>query len=130
LAQAQQRAVLPPIEQPEGVSEMEVEFDAGMIPVGRFEPIELSEGQAPELTPVRKLPKKRRKTYWEEAKLGLVQVPGQVDRRYSVRPTTGLDESFEDLFSLACLSGVTSCSSWTARMQESTCPRPAKRCNP
>jgi hypothetical protein len=109
LAQAQQRAVLPPIEQPEGVAEMEVEFDAGMIPVGRFEPIELSEGQAPELTAVRKLPKKRRKTYWEEAKLGLVQVPGQVDRMYSVRPTTGLDESFEDLFSLACLSG------WTPR---------------
>lgn len=39
LAQAQQRAVVPPVEQPEGVADLEVEFDAGMIPVGMFKPI-------------------------------------------------------------------------------------------
>ena len=107
MAEAQQRALLPAAEQPEGVAEMEVEFDGGMIPVGTFELIEVPEGQAPELTKGRKLPKKKRKTYWEEVKLGLVQIPGQLDRLYSVRPTAGLDVSFEDLFSLACLSGWT-----------------------
>jgi hypothetical protein len=109
LAQAQQRVVAPVVEQPEGVAEMEVEFDGGMIPVGTFEPAPIPEGGEPELTKVRKLPKKKRKTYWEETKLGLVQIPGQVDRLYCVRPTAGLDEAFEDLFSLACLSG------WTPR---------------
>ena len=107
LTLARERALLPGIEQPEGVAEMEVEYDGGMIPVAIFTPIALPDGQPPELTPVRKLPKKKRKTYWEEAKVGLVQVPGKIDRLYSVRPTSGLDESFEDLFSLACLSGWT-----------------------
>lgn len=107
LAEAQERALLPPAKQPKGVAEMEVEFDGGMIPVGTFEPALIPEGKEPELTAVRKLPKKTRKTYWEEAKVGLVQVPGQVERLYSVRPTAGLNESFEDLFSLACLAGWT-----------------------
>jgi hypothetical protein len=107
LAEARERALLPPAEQPEGVPELEVEFDGGMIPVGTFEPKPVPEGGQRELSAVRKLPKKRRKNYWEEAKLGLVQVQGKVDRLYSVRPTSGLEASFHDLFSLACLSGWT-----------------------
>jgi hypothetical protein len=107
LAQAREQALLPAIEQPNGVAEMEVEFDGGMIPVARFETKAVAEGQTPELTPVRQLLKKTRKMYWEEAKVGVVQIPGEVDRSYSVRPTAGLDESFDDLFSLACLAGWT-----------------------
>ena len=108
LALAREQALRPVIEQPNGVAELEVEFDGGMIPVATFEAKAGVAGQAPELSPVRKLRKKTRKMYWEEAKLGLVQVPGKVERLYSVRPTAGLDESFEDLFSLACLAGWTS----------------------
>jgi hypothetical protein len=105
LAQAQQRTLLPASEQPMGPAEMEVEFDGGMIPVAIIKPIVVPAGQTPELSPVRKLPKKKRESYWEEVKVGLVQVPGEVERLYSVRPTAGLDASFNDLFSLACLKG-------------------------
>ena len=105
LAQAQAMAELPPALRPEGAEELEVQFDGGMIPVGTLEPIEVAEGQEPELTPVRGLPKRRRVCRWEEAKVGLVQKPGEVDRLYSVQPTTGLEKSFEDLFSLACIKG-------------------------
>jgi len=87
--------------------ELEVEWDAGMIPVGTLEPIELPDGETPELTPVRGLPKRRRNSRWEEAKLGLVQTPGETERLYTVRPTGELDESFDDLYSLACLKGLT-----------------------
>ena len=90
-----------------GAEELEVEFDGGMIPVATMEKIEVPEGQKPELTPVRGLPKPRRNCRWEEAKVGLVQVPGELDRLYAVRPTAGLEESFEDLFALACLKGWT-----------------------
>jgi hypothetical protein len=89
-----------------GVAELEVEYDGGMIPVATLEPIPTPEGQEPELTPVRKLPKRHKNCRWEEAKLGLVQVPGEVEGRlYSVRPTGELDEAFEDLLALACMKG-------------------------
>jgi len=86
-------------------AELEVEWDAGMVPVATLEPIDVAEGQKPELTPVRGLPKRKRKCRWEEAKLGLVQKPGEVERLYSARPTGELDQSFDDLFALACLKG-------------------------
>lgn len=107
LAGAQARTLRPAIEQPTGAAEMEVEFDGGMIPVAIFKPVAAPAGQTPELTPVRKLPKKKRECFWEEAKVGLVQIPGQTARLYTVRPTAGLDASFNDLFSLACLKGWT-----------------------
>jgi len=89
-----------------GVAELEVEFDGGMIPVATLEPIEVPEGQEPERTPVRGILKRRKNCRWEEAKLGLVQVPGEVEGRlYTVRPTSELDEAFQDLFGLACLKG-------------------------
>ncbi len=91
-----------------GAIELEVEFDGGMIPVATLEPIPTPEGQEPELTKVRGLPKRRKDCRWEEAKLGLVQVPGQVEGRlYSVRPTAELDGSFQDLLALACMMGWT-----------------------
>jgi hypothetical protein len=89
-----------------GVAELEVEYDGGMIPVATLEPIATPEGQAAELTPVRKLPKRHKNCRWEEAKLGLVQAPGEVEGRlYTVRPTKELDEAFQDLLALACLKG-------------------------
>jgi hypothetical protein len=89
-----------------GVAELEVEYDGGMIPVATLELIETPAGQEPERTPVRGLPKRHKDCRWEEAKLGLVQVPGEVDGRlYTVRPTTELDQAFEDLLGLACLKG-------------------------
>jgi hypothetical protein len=109
LAGAHARTLRPSIEQPVGATEMEVEFDGGMIPIATFEPVAVPPGQTPELTPIRKLPKKRRTSYWEEVKVGLVQVPGRTERLYTVRPTDGLETAFDDLFSLACLEG------WTPR---------------
>lgn len=105
LAAARGLAELPPALRPKGAEELEVEFDGGMIPVGTLEPIEVPEGEKPELTPVRGLPKRQRVCRWEEAKLGVVQKPGEVSRLYSVQPTAGLEKSFDDLFSLACLKG-------------------------
>jgi len=88
------------------VPELEVEYDGGMIPVATLEPIPVPEGQEPELTPVRGLPNRRKDCRWEEAKLGLVQVPGEVEGRlYTVRPTAELEEAFDDLLGLACLKG-------------------------
>lgn len=107
LAEARKLAELPWGLRGEGAKELEVEFDAGMIPVATLEPIELPEGEEPELTPVRGLPKRHKVCRWEEAKVGLVQKPDQLDRLYAVRPTAGLAESFEDLFALACLKGWT-----------------------
>lgn len=92
----------------EGVVELEVEYDGGMIPVAILEPIVTPEGQEPELTPIRGLPKRHKNCHWEEAKLGLVQIPGEVEGRlYTVRPTGGLREVFEDLLGLAVLKGWT-----------------------
>jgi len=92
----------------EGVVELEVEYDGGMIPVATLEPIDTPEGQEPELTPVRGLPKRHKNCRWEEAKLGLVQIPGEVEGRlYTARPTGGLEEVFDDLLSLAVLKGWT-----------------------
>ena len=91
----------------ESATELEAEWDAGMIPVATLEPISTPEGEEPERTPVRGLLKRRRNCRWEEAKLGLVQKPGEVERLYSVRPTGELDESFDDLFALAVLKGWT-----------------------
>jgi hypothetical protein len=85
--------------------ELEVEFDGGMTPVATLEHIETKPGQEPERTPIRGLPKRQRVCRWEETKLGLVQVPGEVTRLYSVRPTNELDEAFDDLFALACFKG-------------------------
>jgi hypothetical protein len=56
---------------------------------------------------VRKLPKRRKVCRYEEVKAGLVQKPGEVDRLYSLRPTSQLDAAFEDLLSLAVLKGWT-----------------------
>lgn len=105
LSEARESAALPPALRPKGVEELEVQFDGGMIPVATLEPIEVPEGEEPELTPVRRLPKRRRACRWEEAKVGLVQKPGEVDRLYSVQPTSGLEQSFDDLFALACIKG-------------------------
>ncbi len=105
LAEAEKIVGLAPAFRPKGAEEMEVQFDGGMIPVATLEPIEVEEGQEPELTPVRGLPKRKKVCRWEEAKVGLVQLPGEVDRLYSVQPTSGLEKSFRDLFSLACLKG-------------------------
>jgi hypothetical protein len=103
LAEARGLAELPPALGPEGTAELEVQFDGGMIPVATLEPI--LDGEEPELTPVRGLPKRRKVCRWEEAKVGLVQKPGELERLYSVQPTSGLDQSFDDLFSLACIKG-------------------------
>jgi hypothetical protein len=105
LAEAQGLAELPPALRPAGTEELEVQFDGGMIPVATLEPIEVPDGEEPELTPVRGLPKRHRNCRWEEAKVGLVQKPQEVDRLYSVLPTSELDQSFDDLFSLACMKG-------------------------
>ena len=107
LAKARETIGLPPAQRPKGAEEMEVQFDGGMIPVATLEPIQLEEGQQPELTAVRGLPKRKKVCRWEECKVGLVQIPGEVDRLYSVQPTDGLDKSFKDLFSLASLKGLT-----------------------
>jgi hypothetical protein len=90
-----------------GAVELEVEYDGGMVPVATLHPIPVEEGQPVETTPVRGLPKRHKKCRWEEVKVGLVQVPGEVSRLYSVRPTHELDEAFEDLLALACLKDWT-----------------------
>jgi hypothetical protein len=92
----------------EGVLELEVEYDGGMIPVATLKPVETPVGQEPERTPVRGLPKRRKDCHWEEAKLGLVQIPGEVEGRlYTVRPTTLLGQVMRDLLALAALKGWT-----------------------
>ncbi len=91
-----------------GIAELEVEYDGGMIPVATLEPVETPAGQEPERTPVRGLPKRRKDCHWEEAKLGLVQIPGEVEGRlYTVRPTTDLEQVMRDLLGLAGLKGWT-----------------------
>jgi hypothetical protein len=93
-----------------------------MIPVATLEPIEIPEGQEPETTPIRGLPKRHKNCRWEEAKLGLVQIPGEVEERlYTARPTGDLEEIFEDLLGLAVLKG------WTEQtaVQRQKHPRPA-----
>ena len=92
----------------EGIVELEVEYDGGMIPVATLESIETPEGQEPEVTPVRGLPKRHKNCRWEEVKLGLVQIPGEVEGRlYTARPTGELEEVFVDLVGLAVLKGWT-----------------------
>lgn len=93
-------------------AELEVEFDASMIPVATYEPCPVPEGEDPPLTPIRKLPVRRKATRWEEVKAGLAQVPKSVAatgsapaRLYALRPTHALEESFRDLFGLACMLG-------------------------
>lgn len=90
-----------------GVVELEVEYDGGMVPVAKLVPIQLPAGEEPELTPVRKLPKRKKEAYWQEVKAGLVQAPGEVSRLYTVRPTDELEQAFEDLLALACMKGWT-----------------------
>jgi len=90
----------------DALPELEVEHDGGMIPVAVLEPLPTAPDAEPQRTPVRGLPKRRRNMFWQEVKVGLVQVPGQVQGRlYSVRPNTELDEAFNDLFALARLKG-------------------------
>lgn len=91
----------------QGAVELEVEYDGGMVPVATLHEIVAREDQPVETTPVRGLPKRRKECRWEEVKVGLVQVPGEVTRLYSVRPTGELDEAFEDLLALACLKNWT-----------------------
>jgi hypothetical protein len=52
---------------------------------------------------VRDLPKRRKACRWEEVNAGLVQKPGETERLYSLRPTSGLDDAFNDLLALACM---------------------------
>lgn len=111
LAGARSLAELVSVRPTDGADELEIEFDAGMIPVATLEPIDLDEGEEPERTPVRGLPRRRKATRWEEVKAGLVQKPGEVARLYALRPTGGLVESFDDLFALACMKG------WTEQTQ-------------
>lgn len=85
--------------------DLEVEYDGGMIPVATLEPIPVEQDQTPEKTPVHGRIKRRKNCRWEEVKVGLAQVPGQVSRLYSVRPTHQLDDAFNDLLALACLKG-------------------------
>lgn len=92
-------------ERKEPAPELEVEFDGGMIPVAEFHPIEYPVGVEPELTAVRGLKKRRKVCRWEEAKVSLVQRPGEVSRLYSARPTSQLEEAFEDMFALAWMKG-------------------------
>jgi len=115
-ARAQARAGVAP-ERP--AVALEVEYDAGMIPVATLEPIAVPEGEAPKRTPIRKLLVRRKASRFEEVKAGLAQkprnkgsqgdkpAPGEVVRLYSLRPTAALDEAFDDLFGLACLIGWT-----------------------
>ena len=64
-----------------------------MVPVATLEPPVPEDGEGePELTPIRKLPKRRKDCRWEEVKAGLVDRPGEVTRLYSLRPTSGLDD--------------------------------------
>lgn len=105
LSEALQLAERPPALRPKGTAALEVQFDGGMIPVATLVPIQVPEGQVPERTSVRGLPKRRRLCSWEEAKVGLVQKPGEASRLYSVQPTSGLEQSFNDLFALACIKG-------------------------
>jgi len=84
---------------------LEVEFDASMIPVATMEPIEVAPGEEPKRTPVRGLPVRRKNARWEEVKAGLVQNPGEKERLYTLRPTSDLNECFDDLLSLASLMG-------------------------
>lgn len=107
LAGARRLAEAPPAEQVGGAEDLEVQYDAGMIPVGTLEPIEVPDGEEPELTPVRGLPKRRKVCRYEEVKAGLVQKPGEVDRLYTLRPTGALEETFDDLLALAVLKGWT-----------------------
>jgi hypothetical protein len=107
LASARKLAELPWGLRGEGAEELEVQWDAGMIPVATLEPIVPPKGEKRELTPVRGLPRRRKDCRWEEVKVGLVQKPGEVDRLYALRPTAGLVESFDDLFALARMKGWT-----------------------
>ncbi len=106
LAAAEDKLDAPPRDRGPGVEELEVEYDAGMIPVATLEPIILEPGEEPELSPVRKLARRRKLTRYEEVKAGLVQKPGEVDRLYTLRPTGGLTEAFRDLYDLALLKGM------------------------
>lgn len=106
LEDARQLAELPPALAPSGADELEVEFDGGMIPVATLAPVDHAPGDEPERTPVRGLVKRKKECRWEEVKVGLVQKPGEVARLYSLRPTDDLDESFDDLFDLACMKGL------------------------
>jgi len=107
LAGARRLAELPRVRQTGDAEELEVQYDGGMIPVATLESIETKEGEEPERTPVRGLLKRRKVCRYEEVKAGLVQKPGEVDRLYTLRPTTGLDEAFDDLFGLAVMKGWT-----------------------
>jgi len=107
LAGARRRAEEAPAGRADGADELEVQYDGGMIPVATLEPIEVKEGEEPERTPVRGLPRRRKVCRYEEVKAGLVQKPGEVERLYTLRPTGGLDETFDDLLGLAVLKGWT-----------------------
>ncbi|GEM_PF-644000 len=107
LREARELAGLPWGRRSDTADELEVEHDCGMIPVATMEPLPVAQGEEPERTPVRGLPKRRRVCRWEEVKAGLVQKPGETTRLYSLRPTSGLDAAFDDLLALACMKGWT-----------------------
>jgi len=89
--------------QRDGAMEIEVELDGGMVPVATLKPV--AEGEV-ERTPVRGLPKRRKDCRWEEVRLGVVQVPGEVSRLYTARKGE-LDELLDDIFALAHMKGLT-----------------------
>ncbi len=66
LGEAQGLAELPPVLRPESTDELEVQFDGGMIPVATLEAVDVPDGEEPELTPVRGLPKRRRDCRWKQ----------------------------------------------------------------
>jgi hypothetical protein len=70
--------------------------------VATLHPVTVPAGESAETTPMHSLPKRQKQCRWEEVKVGLVQVPGEINRLYSVRLTAELDEAFEDLLALAC----------------------------
>lgn len=107
LGHARKLTELPRIQRGPGISELEVEYDGGMIPVATLEPIAVEEGQKPELTAVRKLPKRKRNCYWRETVIGLAQKPGSIDRLYAARLSGQTDAAFDDLFGLAAMKGWT-----------------------
>jgi len=111
LGHARSLTELPPLERGKGIPEMEVEYDGGMIPVATLEPIVVEEGKRPELTPVRKLPKRKRNCYWRETVVCLVQVPGSTERLYAARLSGQTDAAFDDLYGLAAEKG------WTEKTQ-------------
>lgn len=82
---------------------LEVEYDGSLIRTAILKPRESNHGP-PELTEVRKQPRRIRETDWKQVNLAVVHERGKVDVLYSGR-FGQTDAAFDDLFGLACLAG-------------------------